>query len=110
MEVIFAPPTAFLIYLVFAMSIARFGRALAGPEKPTPRKVSQIAGGEPALGEMVAPGYRPFFLIALFFALLHLGVLLLATADSSVALIYMIGLICSLMVFILEFRRREHDT
>ena len=110
MDLIFAPPTAFLIYMAIAMLIARLGRALAGPEKPNPRKASQIAGGEPVSGKMAAPGYRPFFLIALFFALLHLGVLLLATADSWAAIIYLVGLVCSLMVFVLEFSRREHGT
>ena len=40
-----------------------------------------------------APGYQPFFLIALFFAILHLGVLVLGIGSLPVpAAVYLVGL------------------
>jgi hypothetical protein len=49
-----------------------------------------------------APGYRQFFVIALFFAILHLGVLMIGSSDlSSVAGLYLLGLILALIALIL---------
>ncbi len=51
---------------------------------------------------MAAPGYRPFFVIALFFALLHQGVLMIGTGSTSgVAVIFVLGLGLTLLALIL---------
>ena len=51
---------------------------------------------------LAAPGYRPFFVVALFFAVLHLGVLVLATGiPSPVMRIYLLGLLLALLALIL---------
>ena len=48
------------------------------------------------------PGYRQFFVIALFFAVLHLGVIMVGSSDlSSVTVIYLLGLILALIALIL---------
>jgi hypothetical protein len=48
------------------------------------------------------PGYQPFFVIALFFAVLHLGVLVLGSGQPSAMMgIYLIGLILILIGLIL---------
>ena len=49
-----------------------------------------------------APGYRQFFVIALFFAVLHLGVIMVGSSDlSSVTIVYLLGLILALVALIL---------
>jgi hypothetical protein len=49
-----------------------------------------------------APGYRQFFVVALFFAVLHLGVLMIGSSDfSPVAGVYLLGLILALIALIL---------
>ena len=51
---------------------------------------------------MAAPGYKPFFVIALFFAILHLGVLMLGSSSlSPIAGIYLAGLLLTLLALIL---------
>ena len=51
---------------------------------------------------LAAPGYRPFFVVALFFAVLHFGVLVLATGiPSPVMRIYLLGLMLALLALIL---------
>jgi hypothetical protein len=48
------------------------------------------------------PGYRPFFIIALFFAVLHLGVLMLGSSGlAPFALLYLVGLLLALLALIL---------
>lgn len=101
-SVLLSPPAAFLIYLVLVGILSRLGRLLAGPPQVTPVKSSTYASGEAPPTYLAAPGYRPFFVVALFFAVLHLGVLILGSGGLSViAILYLAGLMLSLVALIL---------
>lgn len=101
-ELLLAPPVALLIYLAFAGLVALFGRALAGPAEPTETKRSTYSGGERPPLRMAAPGYKPFFVIALFFAILHLGVLMLGSSGlTALSGLYLGGLVLTLLALIL---------
>ncbi|HEX6386365.1 MAG TPA: hypothetical protein VF177_16965 [Anaerolineae bacterium] len=101
-NLLLAPPAAFLIYLVLVAILSGLGRMLAGPEQPNPLKSSIYSGGEaPARGPAV-PGYRPFFVVALFFAILHLGVLMLGSSGlTPLSALYLAGLLLALLALIL---------
>jgi hypothetical protein len=106
MEFMLAPPVAFLIYLLLVGILSGLGRLLANGGQPateqSAEKTSTYAGGEVAPLWRAAPGYRPFFVIALFFAVLHLGVLMLgSSAFAPASLAYLIGLILALVALIL---------
>ena len=95
-------PVAFLIYIGLVLLLKAFGKLLAGPEKPSEAKSSLYASGESLVDLSGAPGYKPFFIIALFFAILHLGVLMLGSSSlNGVAGIYLIGLFLALIALIL---------
>ncbi|MDT8305279.1 MAG: hypothetical protein RRC07_05035 [Anaerolineae bacterium] len=97
-----APPIALLANLLLVGLLARFGRVLAGPSTPTSEKTSIYSSGEEPPAGMAAPGYKPFFVIALFFAILHLGVLMLGSSGlSPIAGIYLAGLLLTLLALIL---------
>jgi NADH:ubiquinone oxidoreductase subunit 3 (subunit A) len=99
---LFAPPIAFLIYLALAGGIHLLGKKMAGPSSENAAKASTYASGEASPVEMAAPGYRPFFMVALFFAILHLGVLVLGSGGMSIVTgIYLIGLVLALLALIL---------
>jgi len=101
-EILLSPPAAFMIYLVLVGVLVGVGRVLAGTPHPSPLKASTYASGEAAPPEPAAPGYRPFFAVGLFFAVLHLGVLLLATGGlTPIAGAYLAALILTLMAVIL---------
>ena len=96
------PPIAFVVYLVLVAALSGIGRVLAGPEQPSELKASPYSGGEAHHYRRGAPGYQPFFLIALFFAILHLGVLLLGSGGLTwMAVIYLVGLILALAALVL---------
>jgi len=100
--VILAPPAAFLIYLVLVTALAGAGRYLAGPAKATALKTSTYSSGEAPPQTAAAPGYRPFFVVALFFTILHLGVLMLGSSQFlPMSGIYLIGLMLALLALIL---------
>ncbi len=102
LSILLAPPLAFLIYLVLAGILSGAAKALAVPAQANPLKTSTYASGEAAPTRMAAPGYRPFFIIALFFAMLHLGILMLGTSDlSPVGGIFLVGLMLALIALIL---------
>ncbi len=90
-----SPPVALLIYGLVIYGVLR---ALTG----APRRSSLYAGGEVHTNGRSTPGYRPFFVFALFFAVAHLGALILATgAPSPIAVLYLAGLGVSLVALIL---------
>jgi NADH:ubiquinone oxidoreductase subunit 3 (subunit A) len=102
MNLILYPPIAFGIYLALSACISLAGRALAGPGRPSAMKSSLYSSGEEAPISLAAPGYRPFFLVAIFFAILHMGVLMLGTGTPSpILVIYLAGLMLALLALIL---------
>jgi NADH:ubiquinone oxidoreductase subunit 3 (subunit A) len=99
---ILAPPAAFLIYVLLVTALAAAGRYLAGPAKATELKTSTYSSGEAPPQTAAAPGYRPFFVVALFFTMLHLGVLMLGSSQFlPMSGIYLVGLILALLALIL---------
>lgn len=102
MEILLTPPFAFLAYIPLVLIIAGIGRLLAGPEQPTDLKESIYASGEEASTKPAAPGYRPFFLIAFFFAILHLGMLVIGTGTFTLDVVpFLLGLILALVALLL---------
>jgi NADH:ubiquinone oxidoreductase subunit 3 (subunit A) len=96
------PPLAFLIYVLLTGILSGLGRLLAGPARGTRLQVSTYSSGEAPPSRAAAPGYRPFFVVALFFAIVHLGVLMLGTSNFSlISGIYLAGLILALGALIL---------
>ncbi len=102
MSILLSPPVAFLIYLVVGGLLLGLGRRLAGAGRPSALKSGTYASGEVPPTAVAAPGYGPFFVIALFFAALHLGVLVLATGPLSPGVaLFIVGLALALLVLIL---------
>ena len=98
-----APPIAFLVYLPLVLGIVWLGQQLAAPsERPSAAKSSVYGGGEKSPLMQAAPGYRPFFLVAFFFAILHLGMLVLGFGNLSAPQgVYIVGLAVALVALIL---------
>jgi NADH:ubiquinone oxidoreductase subunit 3 (subunit A) len=98
------PPIAFVVYLVLVGVLSGVGWALAVPahSHEDATKVSPYASGEAGETHQAAPGYRQFFVVALFFAVLHLGMLLIGSSGLTLMTgAYLIGLIVALVALIL---------
>src|ERR1044071_6210711 len=93
-NVLLSPLVAFLIYLSVVFIVSGLGKLFSATGRKTEFKTATYASGEKHDPIPAAPGYRQFFVIALFFAILHLGVLMIGSSDlSSVAAIYLLGLV-----------------
>jgi NADH:ubiquinone oxidoreductase subunit 3 (subunit A) len=101
-DILLAPPIAFVIYLVLVGIISGFGRLMAPSGQESAVKSSTYASGEEASVNPAVPGYRQFFTVALFFAILHLGVLMLATGGlTPITGVYLVGLGLALVALLL---------
>ncbi len=103
MNFILTPPLAFLLYIPLVLIIVGLGRMLAGASpRPSAMKTSVYGSGEAPPTFAAAPGYRPFFLIAFFFAVVHLGMLVLGIGSLPLpAAAYIVGLLLALAALIL---------
>ncbi len=102
MDWLLSPPVAFLAYLLLVLVLVGIGRALAGPSKASALKSSVYASGEAPPSRMGQPGYAPFFVAALFFGILHLGVLVIGTTTlAPLAGLYVLGLALALLALVL---------
>lgn len=102
MSVLLIPPIAFVLYILLVGVLSGLGKMIAEPNRPTAEKTRSYTGGENMPVKLGVPGYRPFFVGALFFAVLHLGVLMLGSATASpIALLFLGGLILALLALIL---------
>ena len=97
-----SPLVAFVIYFVVVGITSGLGSLFSARGSKTRFKTAAYASGEANDPVPAAPGYRQFFVIALFFAVLHLGVLMIGSSDMSpVTGLYLLGLILALIALIL---------
>ncbi len=110
-----SPPVAFVIYIALVALLYLVGRLMApAAAHADSDKSSLYAGGEIASTTKAAPGYRQFFIVALFFAVLHLSALVLATAGLATGgitigiglwvplLLYLVGLSITMIILLLS--------
>ena len=101
MSTVLLPPIAFLVYLLLGAVIFRLGRSLAGLSLPNALKSSTYACGEAPPLAHAAPGDGSYFVTALFFGVLHLGILVVATSDLSISAgLFLLGLVAALLVLL----------
>lgn len=101
-DFLLSPPVALLINTGLVGILFALGRMMAGRTHVTPAKTSTYSSGEKPPTQAVVPGYRPYFVVALFFAILHLGVLVLGSGGLTViSSIYLAGLLLALVALIL---------
>lgn len=103
-DLLLSPPIAFIIFLVIFYIIYLLGNLMAPKLKKTPGKVASYACGEDIPGTKVQFGYRLFFYVALFFTMMHVAVLVVATVPAgSIAIFsitYLIMIFLSVMALI----------
>ena len=101
-SILLSPLAAFLIYIVVVFIVSGLGKLFSATGLKTEFKTATYASGEQSDPIPAAPGYRQFFVVALFFAVLHLGVLMIGSSGLSAAAgPYLLGLILALVALIL---------
>lgn len=86
LNLLLAPPVAFLIAMGLAYAVYGFGRMLGPAPTSAPGKLEPYACGENFEAGKFSFGYRRFFIAALFFTVMHVSVLSVATVGGGMAL------------------------
>lgn len=101
-NILLAPLVAFLIYFLVVAIASGLGKMFSAKGSQAEFKSATYASGEESDPIPAAPGYRQFFVIALFFAVLHLGVLMVGSSGLSPAAVpYLLGLMLALVALML---------
>jgi hypothetical protein len=102
MDYLLSPVVAFLVYIPLVLLLVLVGRGMAGKTKAGAMKSSIYGSGEAAPNTVASPGYKPFFVIAFFFAFVHLGILVLGSGTLTLTMgIFLIFLILALVALLL---------
>lgn len=78
-----SPPVAFLLFLGAAALLYGLGSRLAPKLRGVGGKLTTYACGEDIPGVKVQFGFRLFFFIALFFTMMHVAALVVATVPAG---------------------------
>jgi len=76
-------PVAFVLFLAAAGLLYGLGRRMAPKLNKVGGKLTSYACGEDMPGAKIQFGYRLFFFVALFFTIMHVAALVLATVPAG---------------------------
>jgi NADH:ubiquinone oxidoreductase subunit 3 (subunit A) len=107
LSILLSPPLAFLVCLVISVAVYGFGRLVEEKANPVPGKYEPYACGEDYISEKTEFGYRKFYIAAIFFTIMHVAVLTIATVPGGVtayrALIYLVVIAASISCLYVDF-------
>jgi NADH:ubiquinone oxidoreductase subunit 3 (subunit A) len=107
LSILLSPPVAFLICLALCAGIYGLGHLVEEKGVPAEGKYEPYACGESYKAEKLHFGYRKFYIAAIFFTIMHVAVLTIATmpggAGAYRALIYLGAMAASISFIFMEF-------
>lgn len=103
-DILISPPIAFVLFLAVAYLITLLGRRMAPKMNNVGGKLTSYACGEDMPGTKIQFGYRTFFFVALFFTIMHVAALVLATVPAGkivlFAALYLAVIFLSIMALV----------
>jgi NADH:ubiquinone oxidoreductase subunit 3 (subunit A) len=107
LAVLLSPPVAFVACLLISAAIYGFGRLVEQKAAPVDGKYEPYACGEEYKAEKFEFGYRKFYIAAIFFTIMHVAVLTIATvpggASAYRALVYLVAIAASISCLYVDF-------
>jgi NADH-quinone oxidoreductase subunit A len=104
LEFLISPPVAFLLFLGISALLYLLGKRLAPKLTKVGGKLTTYACGEDIPGTKVQFGYRLFFFIALFFTIMHVATLMIATVPAGkvvlFAVLYLVVIFLAIMALV----------
>jgi hypothetical protein len=106
-DILLTPVLAFGIFLLLSLAIYWIGGRLAPKLRKVGGKLTMYACGEDLPGIKVQWGYRLFFFIALFFTMMHVASLVVATIPSGPIVFFGIFYIAMIFLSVLALITRS---
>lgn len=82
-NILLSPPVAFFLVLAIAVLVFLLGKRMAPKLTRTGGKLTSYACGEDVPGAKIQFGYRLFYFVALFFTIMHVAALVIATVPAG---------------------------
>jgi hypothetical protein len=105
-KILLFPPVAFVIFVFIAVLIYLFGSLLAAKGGLNNGKKHQYACGEDVPATKVQPDYSFFFPFAIFFTIIHVTALIMATLPfgniALMGILYLAGISISLYTLVVR--------
>jgi NADH-quinone oxidoreductase subunit A len=97
-------PVAFILFTAIASLLYLLGKRMAPKLNKAGGKLTTYACGEDIPGAKIQFGYRLFFFIALFFTIMHVAALMIATVPAGkiawFAILYLAVIFLSIMALV----------
>ncbi len=99
-----SPPFVFLIVLLTTAGLCYLASFLAAPGKESQRKLEAYACGQRGIQHAISPDYSQFFPFAFFFTIMHVLVMVIATAPSGAVALPLLYVAVGVLSFLIIFR------
>jgi NADH-quinone oxidoreductase subunit A len=106
-DILISPPVAFVLFLVAATLLYRLGRRMAPKLNNVGGKLTSYACGEDMPGTKIQFGYRLFFFVALFFTIMHVAALVIATVPAGKIVLFAVLYLAVIFLSILALVTRD---
>lgn len=107
LNLLLSPPFAFVIFVLVGLGFYGLGRLMAGVPVMEPGKDEPYACGEEYDSDRTKFGYARFWVAALFFTIMHVAALVIATVPAGTsafkALIYLGAIAVSILLLYIDF-------
>lgn len=107
LSILLSPPVAFLVCFALCAGLYGLGRLVEEKGTPVEGKYEPYACGENYKAEKLHFGYRKFYIAAIFFTIMHVAVLTIATVPGGTsayrALVYLLAIAASISFLFMDF-------
>ncbi len=104
MRILLSPPIAFVIFIGVGLLLYLLGRAMAPRTNMTEAKGAPFACGEDAPMQKAQISYKLFFSLAIFFTVMHVAALVVATLPTGpiawLGIIYLVIIMLSVFALV----------
>lgn len=104
-SILLSPPVAFLILLALSLGISAISKKVSAKGSESSRKAKAYACGEDMPENQGQPEYAEFFKFAFFFTIMHVVVLIVATAPFGISAMSAVYLGVTVLALFMLFRR-----
>lgn len=104
-EIILSPPVTLIILILLGLGLTHVVAGLAATGKDEERKLEAYACGQRNYVHNVSPDYSQFFPYAFFFTIMHVLVLVVATAPREALTLPLLYVAAGVLALLIIFRR-----
>lgn len=104
-EILLSPPLVFAIFIALGLTFSYLTSFLSAKGTESGGKYLSYACGQSNYANRISPDYSQFFPYAFFFTVMHVLVLVIATAPKDVLTLPLVYLAAGVLALVILFRR-----